>query len=170
PDRLGRGPPHVRMARIVVLGLHRYEIEVVAAGASGDLAYLVAFEHTTASVNGAPPESYTLRSPPYSAGRTANGGLPTGTAIRSSPGPAPGSRNSCKPAIAKRWARPGPGMPASPPTTTIRGSVFTEVISTNSRLVAVLEMGGDERSARRRPAEPKPCLFHRPKEPWQWRS
>jgi ketosteroid isomerase-like protein len=38
-----------------------YEIEIVAAGASGDLAYLVALEHTTASVNGAPPESYTLR-------------------------------------------------------------------------------------------------------------
>ena len=38
-----------------------YEIEVVAAGASGDLAYLVAFEHTTASVSGAPPEPYTLR-------------------------------------------------------------------------------------------------------------
>jgi ketosteroid isomerase-like protein len=38
-----------------------YEIEIVAAGASGDLAYLVAFEHTTASVNGAPPEPYTLR-------------------------------------------------------------------------------------------------------------
>jgi ketosteroid isomerase-like protein len=38
-----------------------YEIEVVAAGASGHLAYLVAFEHTTASVNSAPPESYTLR-------------------------------------------------------------------------------------------------------------
>ena len=38
-----------------------YEIDVVAAGASGDLAYLVAFEHTTASVNGAPPESFTLR-------------------------------------------------------------------------------------------------------------
>jgi ketosteroid isomerase-like protein len=38
-----------------------FEIEVVAAGASGDLAYLVAFEHTTASVNGAPPEPYTLR-------------------------------------------------------------------------------------------------------------
>jgi ketosteroid isomerase-like protein len=38
-----------------------YEIEVVAAGASGDLAYLVAFEHTTASVNCAPPEPYTLR-------------------------------------------------------------------------------------------------------------
>jgi ketosteroid isomerase-like protein len=38
-----------------------YEIEVLAAGASGDLAYLVALEHTTASLNGAPPESYTLR-------------------------------------------------------------------------------------------------------------
>src|SRR5690348_6281910 len=38
-----------------------YEIEVVAAGASGDLAYLVAFEHTTASVNGAQAEPYTLR-------------------------------------------------------------------------------------------------------------
>lgn len=38
-----------------------YENEVVAAGASGDLAYIVAFEHTTASVNGAPPQSYLLR-------------------------------------------------------------------------------------------------------------
>jgi ketosteroid isomerase-like protein len=38
-----------------------YEIEVLAAGASGDLAYLVAFEHTTASVNGAPAQPYTLR-------------------------------------------------------------------------------------------------------------
>ena len=38
-----------------------YEIEVVAARASGDLAYLVAFEHTTASLNGAPAEPYTLR-------------------------------------------------------------------------------------------------------------
>jgi len=38
-----------------------YENEVVAAGASGDLAYIVAFEHTTASVDGAPPRSYTLR-------------------------------------------------------------------------------------------------------------
>jgi len=38
-----------------------YRIEVIAAGASGDLAYIVAFEHTTASVDGAPPRSYTLR-------------------------------------------------------------------------------------------------------------
>jgi ketosteroid isomerase-like protein len=35
--------------------------EVLAAGASGDLAYTVAFEHTTASVNGAPPQPYMLR-------------------------------------------------------------------------------------------------------------
>jgi ketosteroid isomerase-like protein len=38
-----------------------YEIEILAAWASGDLAYLVALEHTTASLNGGPPESYTLR-------------------------------------------------------------------------------------------------------------
>ena len=38
-----------------------YENEVVAAGASGDLAYIVAFEHTTASLNGAPPQPYVLR-------------------------------------------------------------------------------------------------------------
>jgi ketosteroid isomerase-like protein len=37
------------------------EHEVIAAGASGDLAYIVAFEHTTASVDGAAPRSYTLR-------------------------------------------------------------------------------------------------------------
>ncbi|HEV3234330.1 MAG TPA: nuclear transport factor 2 family protein [Candidatus Dormibacteraeota bacterium] len=38
-----------------------YENEVVAAGASGDLAYIVALEHTTASVKGAPPQPYVLR-------------------------------------------------------------------------------------------------------------
>jgi ketosteroid isomerase-like protein len=38
-----------------------YENEIVAAGASGDLAYTVALEHTTASVGGAPPEPYVLR-------------------------------------------------------------------------------------------------------------
>ena len=35
--------------------------DVIAAGASGDLAYLVGFEHTTASVAGAAPVSYELR-------------------------------------------------------------------------------------------------------------
>ena len=38
-----------------------FDIEVVAAGASGDLAYLVAFEHTTASIGGKPPAPYVLR-------------------------------------------------------------------------------------------------------------
>lgn len=38
-----------------------YRNEVIAAGASGDLAYIVAFEHTTASVHGAPPQPYVLR-------------------------------------------------------------------------------------------------------------
>lgn len=37
-----------------------HELEIVAADASGDLAYTVGYEHTTASVNGA-PQSYTLR-------------------------------------------------------------------------------------------------------------
>lgn len=35
--------------------------EVVAAGASGDLAYTVALEHTTVSLNGKPPQPYVLR-------------------------------------------------------------------------------------------------------------
>lgn len=38
-----------------------FEYEVVAAGASGDLAYIVGIEHTTASVGGAAPEAYALR-------------------------------------------------------------------------------------------------------------
>lgn len=37
-----------------------YEIELVAADASGDLAYSVAYEHTTATVNGV-QSTYTLR-------------------------------------------------------------------------------------------------------------
>jgi ketosteroid isomerase-like protein len=38
-----------------------FDIEVVAAGASGDLAYLVAVEHTTASIGGDRPAPYALR-------------------------------------------------------------------------------------------------------------
>jgi ketosteroid isomerase-like protein len=38
-----------------------YDIQLVAAGASGDLAYTVAYEHTTASVEGKPRVSYKLR-------------------------------------------------------------------------------------------------------------
>ena len=38
-----------------------YENEIIAAEASGDLAYTVALEHTTASVNSAEPTPYVLR-------------------------------------------------------------------------------------------------------------
>ena len=38
-----------------------YRYEVIAAGASGDLGYVVGIEHTTASVGGAAPEAYELR-------------------------------------------------------------------------------------------------------------
>jgi ketosteroid isomerase-like protein len=37
-----------------------FEYEVVAAGVSGDLAYIVGFEHTSVSIANA-PQSYTLR-------------------------------------------------------------------------------------------------------------
>jgi len=40
--------------------LREYRFEVVAAGASGDLAYTIGFEHSTVSVNGT-PRTYTLR-------------------------------------------------------------------------------------------------------------
>jgi ketosteroid isomerase-like protein len=38
-----------------------YDNEILAAEASGDLAYTVALEHTTASINGAEPKPYVLR-------------------------------------------------------------------------------------------------------------
>jgi ketosteroid isomerase-like protein len=38
-----------------------YEYEIIAAGASGDLGYVVGIEHSSASVGGAPPEPYGLR-------------------------------------------------------------------------------------------------------------
>lgn len=38
-----------------------YDNDVIAAGASGDLGYIVAIEHSTASVGGAAPEAYELR-------------------------------------------------------------------------------------------------------------
>ena len=41
-------------------GLRDYEFELVAASASGDLAYTVGFEHKTVSVDGE-PVTYTLR-------------------------------------------------------------------------------------------------------------
>jgi ketosteroid isomerase-like protein len=38
-----------------------YRNEIIAADARGDLAYTVALEHTTASINGAEPRPYVLR-------------------------------------------------------------------------------------------------------------
>lgn len=38
-----------------------FEYEVIAAGVSGDLAYIAGIEHTTASVRGGPSEPYALR-------------------------------------------------------------------------------------------------------------
>ena len=38
-----------------------FEYEVIGAAASGDLGYIVGYEHTTASVGGAEPEAYDLR-------------------------------------------------------------------------------------------------------------
>jgi ketosteroid isomerase-like protein len=38
-----------------------FDYEVIAAGASGDLAYLVGYEHTTTGVAGVEPVSYSLR-------------------------------------------------------------------------------------------------------------
>ena len=38
-----------------------YRNEILAAEAIGDLAYIVALEHTTASINGAEPTPYVLR-------------------------------------------------------------------------------------------------------------
>jgi ketosteroid isomerase-like protein len=38
-----------------------YRNEIIAAEARGDLAYTVALEHTTASINGAEPRPYVLR-------------------------------------------------------------------------------------------------------------
>ena len=38
-----------------------YRFELVAAGASGDLAYTVGYEHTSVSIDGTPVAPYTLR-------------------------------------------------------------------------------------------------------------
>ena len=38
-----------------------FDYEVLAAGVSGDLAYIVGIEHTTASIGGDPPADYALR-------------------------------------------------------------------------------------------------------------
>jgi ketosteroid isomerase-like protein len=42
-------------------GCDSFEYEVLAAGASGDLAYIAGIERTVASIGGAPPQAYALR-------------------------------------------------------------------------------------------------------------
>jgi len=42
-------------------GCKSFEYDVIAADASGDLAYIVGIERTTASIGGAPPQAYQLR-------------------------------------------------------------------------------------------------------------
>jgi len=42
-------------------GLESAEWEILSADMSGDLAYVVAIEHTTGSIGGAPTEGYALR-------------------------------------------------------------------------------------------------------------
>ena len=42
-------------------GFESAEWEILSADVSGDLAYVVAIEHTTGSIGGAPTESYSLR-------------------------------------------------------------------------------------------------------------
>jgi ketosteroid isomerase-like protein len=42
-------------------GCRSFDNEVIAARASDDLAYTVAYEHTTASIQGGPPAAYVLR-------------------------------------------------------------------------------------------------------------
>ena len=42
-------------------GCGSFELEVIGSDASGDLGYVTGIEHTTASVDGAPPQAYELR-------------------------------------------------------------------------------------------------------------
>ncbi|MFB7173093.1 DUF4440 domain-containing protein [Streptomyces sp. NPDC056254] len=55
-----------------------FEYELQAYDVSGDMAYTVGLEHTSASVEGQ-PRTYTLRAPRSTAGRTARGRWHTAT-------------------------------------------------------------------------------------------
>lgn len=59
-----------------------FEIEVISAGASGDLAYIAAYEHTKASIGGDPPSPHSLRVTTIFGERTVNGRSSTATVIR----------------------------------------------------------------------------------------
>ena len=62
-----------------------YRFELVAAGASGDLAYTLGYEHITLSIDGGPVEPYTCASPTSTAARTASGRSSTATPTTSRP-------------------------------------------------------------------------------------
>jgi ketosteroid isomerase-like protein len=62
-----------------------FEYEVIAAGVSGDLAYIAGVEHTTAAVGDAAPQPYALRVTTVSAARTASGEWYIATPIQSQP-------------------------------------------------------------------------------------
>jgi ketosteroid isomerase-like protein len=49
------------LARAAVVHCTDYRFDLVAAGVSGNLAYLIGFEHIANSVVGIPVEPYTLR-------------------------------------------------------------------------------------------------------------
>jgi ketosteroid isomerase-like protein len=49
------------LARGSVVGLHDYRFDLVVADVSGDMAYMVGFEHIANSIVGVPVEPYTLR-------------------------------------------------------------------------------------------------------------
>lgn len=63
PDHhwIGRGDPAFHWLATRFSNLTDYRFELVAAGASGDLAYTLGYEHITFSVDGGPVEPITLR-------------------------------------------------------------------------------------------------------------
>jgi ketosteroid isomerase-like protein len=58
---MGRRERDHSLARVAVVQQHRLQIRTRDRGASGDLAYVVGFEHIANSVNDVPVEPYTLR-------------------------------------------------------------------------------------------------------------
>jgi ketosteroid isomerase-like protein len=78
--------------------------EILSADVSGDLAYVVAIEHTTTSIGGAPTESYSLRATTICAAKTASGVPSTATPIRSAAASPPATASS-----APRPSAPAPG-------------------------------------------------------------
>jgi ketosteroid isomerase-like protein len=60
-ERLGEGQRSIRVAGISLSNFESANYEVIAAGLSGDLAYLVCLEHTTGSFGGSAVAPYSLR-------------------------------------------------------------------------------------------------------------